>query len=87
MNYILVRLDPIICVGVPPLLYLQNDVLGQVDNTHLALADAVSPFSADCLKLAEIHSVRAFPRDSSMPHAEIARLRMSPGPYLYVSSC
>ncbi|GFZ50894.1 hypothetical protein JCM24511_08652 [Saitozyma sp. JCM 24511] len=37
--------------------YILNDVLGQVDNTHLALSDIGSPFDEDCLHLSEVHSV------------------------------
>lgn len=35
----------------------QNDVLGQVDNMHLALSDIESPFHTDALTLSTIHSV------------------------------
>ncbi|OCF31540.1 RNA-dependent RNA polymerase 1 [Kwoniella heveanensis BCC8398] len=39
--------------------YILNDVLGQVDNTHLALSDAcpAGPFDPQCLHLSEVHSV------------------------------
>lgn len=37
---------------------IQNDVLGQVDNCHLALSDMYTPFDPRCLHLSEIHSVR-----------------------------
>ena len=37
--------------------YIMNDVLGQVDNTHLALSDLYDPFHPDCLHLSEVHSV------------------------------
>ncbi|WWC90607.1 uncharacterized protein L201_005543 [Kwoniella dendrophila CBS 6074] len=39
--------------------YILNDVLGQVDNCHLALSDKLTPFHDDCLELSEIHSVSA----------------------------
>lgn len=37
----------------------QNDVLGFVDNAHLALSDFHhdGPFNPQCLQLSEIHSV------------------------------
>jgi RNA-dependent RNA polymerase len=35
----------------------QNDVLGQVDNAHLANSDKMSPFHSICLELSEVHSV------------------------------
>lgn len=35
-----------------------NDVLGRVDNAHLAQADRGSPFSEVCLRLSNTHSVR-----------------------------
>lgn len=38
-------------------LIAQNDILGQVDNTHLALSDIYSPFHERCLQLSQIHSV------------------------------
>ncbi|WVW85521.1 hypothetical protein I302_107559 [Kwoniella bestiolae CBS 10118] len=38
--------------------YILNDVLGQVDNCHLALSDTLTPFHDDCLALSDIHSVR-----------------------------
>ncbi|WVF67576.1 hypothetical protein IAT40_002334 [Kwoniella sp. CBS 6097] len=39
--------------------YILNDVLGQVDNTHLALSDACErgPFDPQCLHLSEVHSL------------------------------
>jgi len=39
--------------------YNQNDVLGFVDNAHLALSDfkEKGPFDPMCLELSEIHSV------------------------------
>ncbi|WVN86300.1 uncharacterized protein L203_101463 [Cryptococcus depauperatus CBS 7841] len=37
--------------------YILNDVLGQVDNCHLALSDMFTPFDPRCLHLSEIHSV------------------------------
>ncbi|TXT13886.1 uncharacterized protein COLE_00079 [Cutaneotrichosporon oleaginosum] len=37
--------------------FIMNDILGQVDNAHLATSDCLSPFHDDCLKLSEIHSV------------------------------
>ncbi|WVQ95053.1 hypothetical protein IAU59_002145 [Kwoniella sp. CBS 9459] len=39
--------------------YILNDVLGQVDNTHLALSDYCDkgPFDEQCLHLSEVHSV------------------------------
>ncbi|ORX38450.1 RNA dependent RNA polymerase-domain-containing protein [Kockovaella imperatae] len=37
--------------------YIMNDVLGQVDNNHLALSDLYDPFHPDCLHLSEVHSV------------------------------
>ncbi len=37
--------------------YEQNDMLGQVDNCHLAQADIKSPSHEDCMELAQIHSV------------------------------
>ncbi|WWC93489.1 hypothetical protein V866_000324 [Kwoniella sp. B9012] len=36
--------------------YILNDVLGQVDNCHLALSDKLTPFHEDCLQLSDIHS-------------------------------
>ncbi|KAK4685416.1 RNA-dependent RNA polymerase, partial [Tremellales sp. Uapishka_1] len=38
--------------------YILNDVLGQVDNNHLALCDSSvhGPFDPRCMKLSEIHS-------------------------------
>ncbi|WVR09517.1 hypothetical protein IAU60_006585 [Kwoniella sp. DSM 27419] len=38
--------------------YILNDVLGQVDNCHLALSDRLTegPFDAKCLHLSEVHS-------------------------------
>ncbi|KAK6910761.1 hypothetical protein I203_104793 [Kwoniella mangroviensis CBS 8507] len=36
--------------------YILNDVLGQVDNCHLALSDMLTPFHEDCLQLSDIHS-------------------------------
>ncbi|AFR96691.2 RNA-dependent RNA polymerase 1 [Cryptococcus neoformans C23] len=36
--------------------YVLNDVLGQVDNCHLALSDMYTPFDPRCLHLSEIHS-------------------------------
>jgi hypothetical protein len=40
----------------------QNDVLGFVDNAHLALSDYKEdgPFDKQCLELSEIHSVSLF---------------------------
>jgi hypothetical protein len=40
----------------------QNDVLGFVDNAHLALSDYKEdgPFDKQCLELSEIHSVSPF---------------------------
>jgi hypothetical protein len=40
----------------------QNDVLGFVDNAHLALSDYKEdgPFDKQCLELSEIHSVSFF---------------------------
>ncbi|ODO01343.1 hypothetical protein I350_06162 [Cryptococcus amylolentus CBS 6273] len=37
--------------------YILNDVLGQVDNCHLALSDRHTPFDKRCLQLSEIHSL------------------------------
>ncbi|ODN90833.1 RNA-dependent RNA polymerase 1 [Cryptococcus wingfieldii CBS 7118] len=37
--------------------YVLNDVLGQVDNCHLALSDYFTPFDPRCLHLSEVHSV------------------------------
>lgn len=41
---------------------LQNDVLGFVDNAHLALSDfkEKGPFDPMCLELSEIHSVSVY---------------------------
>ncbi|WRT68501.1 uncharacterized protein IL334_005477 [Kwoniella shivajii] len=36
--------------------YILNDILGQVDNCHLALSDKYTPFDKACLELSEIHS-------------------------------
>lgn len=38
-------------------LTIQNDILGQVDNAHLANSDKLTPFNQKCLRLSEIHSV------------------------------
>jgi hypothetical protein len=42
----------------------QNDILGQVDNAHLANSDNHTPFNKKCLTLSEIHSVRLFDEQS-----------------------
>lgn len=44
-----------------PELTPKNDVLGQVDNLHLALSDFESPFDSDPLQLSTIHSVSQLP--------------------------
>lgn len=36
--------------------YIESDTLGQIDNTHLALADQLGVESEECLRLAEKHS-------------------------------
>ncbi|BEJ14161.1 hypothetical protein CspHIS471_0313350 [Cutaneotrichosporon sp. HIS471] len=36
--------------------YIMNDILGQVDNAHLANSDCYTPFHPFCLKLSEVHS-------------------------------
>lgn len=36
--------------------YIQSDTLGQIDNTHLALADQLGLESDECIELAHKHS-------------------------------
>lgn len=36
--------------------YVLDDILGQVDNAHLAWSDRISPYSEVCLELSKIHS-------------------------------
>ncbi|WWD19157.1 hypothetical protein CI109_103615 [Kwoniella shandongensis] len=46
--------------------YITNDVLGQVDNCHLALSDSEEkgPFDEKCLRLSTIHSTAYVPTSS-----------------------
>lgn len=48
-------------------IYIESDTLGQIDNTHLALADQLGVESEECLRLAEKHSkVSASTRRASL---------------------
>ncbi|WVQ80183.1 hypothetical protein IAT38_002288 [Cryptococcus sp. DSM 104549] len=54
--------------------YILNDVLGQVDNCHLALSDRDTPFDKKCLHLSEVHSVsRRRAGRRRRPFADLAR--------------
>ncbi|ORY35716.1 RNA dependent RNA polymerase-domain-containing protein [Naematelia encephala] len=56
--------------------YMLNDVLGQVDNCHLAKCDIGSPFDNDCIELSKTHSIAVdFPKTG---HAATLEPRLRP---------
>nr|XP_019011562.1 RNA-dependent RNA polymerase 1 [Kwoniella pini CBS 10737]OCF50343.1 RNA-dependent RNA polymerase 1 [Kwoniella pini CBS 10737] len=60
--------------------YILNDILGQVDNNHLALSDQRTPFDPDCLELSEIHSVSCCYHRTGKAASLPARLRPTSWP-------
>jgi len=55
--------------------YIQNDALGMIAHSHMAIADRESPDHKDCLKLVQLHSIAVdFPK-SGVPAQMMPQLR------------
>lgn len=59
--------------------YINNDVLGKIDNTHLALADKEGAYSYDCIELAKEHAIAVdFAKSGICPKPNNVKIRLYP---------